>query len=239
MALIHSPKIVTDNLLLYLDAGNTKSYTGSGTAWTDIIGGYNGTLVNTPTFSSDNVGYFEFNGTNEYVDLGEDSDFGLGTDPFSVEMWFYRNGTQSQHSSLLSLTKNVSGGHIQDSNFQFVCNDNSSFKITMYLRNASSTGVTHQFNTVIPDLTWTHVVYVKEGTGANQVKCYVNGVVESSTFQIDFTLTNSNPRIYVAANRGNNYYHKGKISQCRIYKGKGLTAAEVKQNFDATKRRYQ
>ena len=108
----------------------------------------------------------------------------------------------------------------------------------MNLKNASASTVEQEFDTVIPSQTWTHVVYVKEGTGANQVKCYINGVVESSTFQIDFTLTNSNPRIYVACNRAANNYHKGKISQCKLYKNKGLTAAEIKQNFDALKGRY-
>jgi hypothetical protein len=51
MALSHSPKIVTDGLVLCLDAGDGKSYSGSGTTWTDRSGnGNNGTLTNDPTF---------------------------------------------------------------------------------------------------------------------------------------------------------------------------------------------
>jgi hypothetical protein len=51
MSLIHSPRIVTDGLVLCLDAGNPKSYTGSGTTWTDLSGnGNNGTLTNSPTY---------------------------------------------------------------------------------------------------------------------------------------------------------------------------------------------
>ena len=54
MALAHSPRIITDGLVLCLDAGNTKSYPGSGTAWSDLSGqGNNGTLTNGPTYSSE------------------------------------------------------------------------------------------------------------------------------------------------------------------------------------------
>ena len=53
MGLAHSPSIVTDGLVLCVDAANTKSYPGSGTTWTDVSGkGYDGTLTNGPTFSS-------------------------------------------------------------------------------------------------------------------------------------------------------------------------------------------
>ena len=54
MATSYSPKIITDGLVLCLDAGDGKSYSGSGTAWTDRSGNDNhGTLVNGPTFNSD------------------------------------------------------------------------------------------------------------------------------------------------------------------------------------------
>ena len=55
-------------MVLALDAGNTKSYPGSGTAWTDLSGrGNTGTLVNGPTYSSVNGGSIVFDGTNDYV----------------------------------------------------------------------------------------------------------------------------------------------------------------------------
>jgi hypothetical protein len=65
MALAHSPRIVTDGLVLCLDAGNTKSYPGSGATWTDLSGnGNNGTLVNGVGYSN---GALVFDGTNDYV----------------------------------------------------------------------------------------------------------------------------------------------------------------------------
>ena len=68
MAFVHSPKIVTDGLVLALDAGNTKSYVSGSTTWSDKSGrGNNGTLVNGPTFSSANGGSIVFDGVNDYV----------------------------------------------------------------------------------------------------------------------------------------------------------------------------
>ena len=68
MSLSRGPKIVTNGLVLYLDAANKKSYPGSGTTWTDLSGNNNtGTLTNGPTFDSNNGGSIVFDGTNDYV----------------------------------------------------------------------------------------------------------------------------------------------------------------------------
>ena len=59
MGLFHSPKIVTDGLVMALDAANTKSYPGSGTTWHDISGNGNNATLNSVTHKSDNGGVFE------------------------------------------------------------------------------------------------------------------------------------------------------------------------------------
>jgi len=60
--------IVTSGLVLYLDAGNASSYSGTGTTWTDLSGnGNNGTLINGPTFNSANGGSIVFDGSNDYI----------------------------------------------------------------------------------------------------------------------------------------------------------------------------
>lgn len=68
MSLHHSPRIVTDGLILCLDAGNSKSYAGSGNIWRDLSGRNNNVnLYNSPTFSNnDRSGAITFNGTNQY-----------------------------------------------------------------------------------------------------------------------------------------------------------------------------
>ena len=81
MSLAHSPRIITDGLVLCLDAGNTKSYPGSGTTWTDLSGqGNNGTLVNGVGYNGSNGGVYlestgkehdsEHRGITEYMSIG-------------------------------------------------------------------------------------------------------------------------------------------------------------------------
>ena len=70
MTTSYSPLIVTDGLVMYLDAANPKSYPGTGTTWTDISrNNNNGTLTNGPTFSSANLGSIVFDGSNDAIQL--------------------------------------------------------------------------------------------------------------------------------------------------------------------------
>jgi len=65
-----APNTVTDGLVLYLDAANTRSYPGTGTTWSDLSrGGNNGSLINGPTFNGGNGGSIVFDGTNDSVNL--------------------------------------------------------------------------------------------------------------------------------------------------------------------------
>jgi len=68
MSVVRGPKIVTDNLILCLNAADKKSYSGSGTTWHDRSGNdYDGTLTNGPTFSDANGGSIVFDGVDDYV----------------------------------------------------------------------------------------------------------------------------------------------------------------------------
>ena len=73
MGLIHSPSIVTDGLVLCLDAANSRSYPGTDTAWTNLAGINNGTLSNNPTFDAANAGAIVLDGGDDYIDLGTPS----------------------------------------------------------------------------------------------------------------------------------------------------------------------
>ena len=62
---------VTSGLVVHLDAGVEASYSGSGSTWSDMSGnGNNFTLTNSPTYSNDNVGKFQFNGSTQYASGG-------------------------------------------------------------------------------------------------------------------------------------------------------------------------
>jgi len=85
MGTSYNANIVTDSLVLCLDAANPRSYPGSGTTWYDLSGnGHNGTLVNGVGFNSGERGSMIFDGTNDYIDYGNFLD-----DPtdFTVVAW--------------------------------------------------------------------------------------------------------------------------------------------------------
>ena len=71
MACNAGPDIIEDGLVLCLDAGNKLSYPGTGTTWSDLVGSVSATLENSlnSTFSQDNLGNFDFDGADDYVDI--------------------------------------------------------------------------------------------------------------------------------------------------------------------------
>ena len=86
MGIAYNPRVVTDGLVLCLDAGNVKSYPGSGTTWTDLSGkGNTGTLTNGPTYSSANGGSIVFDGVDDRV---SGTSFNTGQN-FTINAWIY------------------------------------------------------------------------------------------------------------------------------------------------------
>ena len=70
MGVLYNSRIVTDGLVLCLDAGDRMSYPGAGTTWTDLTANKNnGTLTNGPTFDSANGGSIVFDGTDDFVSI--------------------------------------------------------------------------------------------------------------------------------------------------------------------------
>ena len=93
--------IITDGLVLYVDAGNTDSYPGSGTTWTDIsTNSNNGTLTNGPTFDSGDGGSIVFDGTDDYVDFGNILNIGTGDASFTG--WAKRTGGDGEQEWIFS-----------------------------------------------------------------------------------------------------------------------------------------
>ena len=106
---------------------------------------------------------------------------------------------------------------------------------------ATSVGIS---NTTVNlnDSNWHHVVFVRSG---NAIRLYHNGEqLESDGDVTGYNVTSSEAKFRIGKLRdaadpnGGYYFWNGKISGVKIYKGKGLTAAEVQQNYNATKGRY-
>ena len=224
MAVGYNPKIVTDGLVLALDAGNAKSYPGSGTAWTDLSrNGNNATLINGPTYSSADGGSIVFDGSNDYSSISSSSDFTFGTGDFTVEMWVYATNFTNRGAFFDSRKSDTLIGMV-------IGHESSTGEIRVYMPNLSVS--TTDFSAGL----WNHIAVTCEST---TVRLFVNGSLKDTG--TGSNLSNIDPvnigyRTYTSS--GYTYFN-GKISNFKVYKGKGLTAAEVEQNYNALKGRYE
>jgi len=236
VGLAHSPRIVTDGLALALDAGNTKSYPGSGTTWTNLIGSNNGTLTNGPTFSSLNGGSIVFDGSNDYVQVSASSDLNFGTGNFTIEGWFNKGATTANLTLLCS-----DRFYSPFDNGTWILRISSATQIELRTFDGKGNLESGGFNASTSVDTWHHFALVREGTGTNQTKFYLDGVLKGST-TITKSLTDAGTNGLRIGEEGDpgqsNALFNGKISNVKLYKGKALTAAEVAQNYSALKERY-
>ena len=227
MGLKHSPIIVTNGLVLCLDAGNSRSYPGSGTTWTDLSGLSNtGTLTNGPTYSSSNGGSIVFDGVDDYVDLGNPSSLSAigGTTNITASGWAYYTAYGGGGQSYSVIT-------VKGSPWTWLLENLSStfrFRITAGGSdvNVADTS-THALNT------WYNVVGTYDGSN---MKIYVNGVLKNTAAQTG-TLATNTETAKIGTWQGTNYNLTGRVSNVSIY-NRALTAAEIKQNYNALKGRF-
>lgn len=79
---------IPEGMVLFLDAGDTNSYPGTGSTWFDLSGlGNNGTISGA-TFSSTNSGVFDFDGVNDAITFSSPSEIPIGNDPYTISVWF-------------------------------------------------------------------------------------------------------------------------------------------------------
>lgn len=237
MGTAYNPRVVTDGMVLCLDAANAKSYPGTGTTWTDLSGnGRNGTLVNGPAYISDNGGSIAFSGTNDYMSISGATPAELQGNPsFSVEGWFKKTSSWTQGATW-GIGGNSVGQGINTWNF----NSTDQITIDFWGTSTYSTGQTYS------STAWKHIVWTYNGEGftTSNIVIYVDGVSYTGNGLTTLRGGTGTPAInssgIVVGRAGtttNNYYCKAAISNFKIY-SRVLTAAEIKQNFNALRGRY-
>jgi hypothetical protein len=231
MATSYSPKIITDGLVLCLDAGDRKSYSGSGTTWTDRSGNENnGTLTNGPTFSSDNNGLIQLDGTNDNIRTLWGANHNPYNNPITVSCWFKIDGLTK--SMIILSTGQARGNNDQNQRLYFGINTELSEKFGWGIRSSlwgssQITGITANTSD------WFHVALVINSSNAY---CYINNVLR------DTKLVNStyvlNDELWVGThNDDTDFEFHGKIANVMVYE-KDLSEAERTQNYNATKGRF-
>ena len=224
MGLSHSPSIVTNGLVLCLDAANKKSYSGTGTSWIDLSGnGNNGTLVSNPTYSSSNGGAFIFDGSAS----------GATTDiaPTLTNVVTFETAVNTsvglQTNSWIWGREGCYRLTYASTSVQFVlCTVNNAWYTTGTVVGANITTLSN----------WNYITATYDGT---RLKIYQNGVL-SATSTADISgnvLTNANGFALMKSGAANVAYGAGSMAFMKVY-NRLLSNSEIQQNFNALRGRY-
>jgi hypothetical protein len=223
------PKIVTDSLVFCIDAANTRSYSGSGdtaynTALTSAIGatktaGLSHTSLNPATFIA--------SASSNY--LLSDYTLASGTS-FTVCMWFKRQATAYWSALFANEVWNSGTGYVA----YF-----SSATSLIFSRGGGSSSITYS-NAGFASSSFNFYAFVKNPSGTNSI-IYINGIGVTSGSISDVAPTKpfiiNNRWLNAGTAPSNADSRESQFSQILVY-SKALSAAEVLQNYNATKRRY-
>jgi hypothetical protein len=212
MGFLDGPKIVTNGLVLSLDAADKNSYPGSGTTWSDLSGNNNtGSLTNSPTFNSANGGNLQF-ATNTYINLGNPTSLNILS--YTVAAWAKSNTFTNYQNIIFKGTGTGNYGIAINSSGDWTFQPVGTF-----------IGDTFSLNT------WNYFVGTSNGT---QVTAYRNGLQKRQT---TISPTNDGTVVTVGADTVNSRYFNGSIALVQMY-NRALSATEITQNYNAQKSRF-
>ena len=213
--------VVDGNLKLWLDAGQTTSYSGTGTTWTDLSGsGNNGTLTASPTFDSiTGGGTFTFNGSSQYATTTLNS--GTISDG-TLSAWCYPIASPNSSNFDGIIDGDLPGSYgtgigVNNGTYQAILNN-------QFWTTIGQAVTLNQWVMVSMTFTATTAVFYLNGTQAASLT-YTRGAVTPGTNYL------------VGKSAANARYFNGRISTAMVY-DRALTADEIAQNFNALRRRY-
>ncbi len=228
----YGPRIVSNGLVLCLDAANKRSYPGTGTTWTDLSGNSNnGTLTNGPTFSSANGGHIVFDGTNDYLSLNSALNFSTSTG-FTICMFLQKVNNQSGTAWNYFYSNNsptIEIGGYGQTGTSFVFKDNTVANTEIGSQDIVSS--------------WS---YISFGTNASTRTSYIYtlnptvGTVLTTSVGSVSNLTLGFERFFTTGPSGGpagTTYFRSKCATIQAY-NRVLTSTEVLQNYNATKTRF-
>ena len=225
--------IVTDGLVLYLDAGNYLSYPGSGTTWTDLSsGGNNGTLTNGPTYSPDNAGSIVFDGVDDYISFTSASSLIQGQTNFTIGLTF-QSDTNLVLRGLFGTLRYGCGGNIG-----LVSSFNNLVFYNDYGPNWPDAGTCYSvgFSNYVTSSIWIHAVATYDGT-TTKVYAVKRGTLSLATGTAKTGSSNVFNYPLEIGRGGGGYHLTGKVANAFIY-NRALTTSEVLQNYNSTKGRF-
>ena len=242
MSFTHGIKqIVSDGLVFYLDAANTRSYPGSGTSVIDMVNNTTTSLINGTSFSSTSPQYFDLDGVNDEIQVTSNSFTNL-LNNWTIDCWFnadvisgpdyvttvnplwWKVATDNGNSDTfyMGLATTPAGNKIRTGLER--ASDDADFAMTS--TTAISTGV------------WYNGIATYDN---NTLRIYLNGSSDgSSTIGVATAYSgNSAGRIgsTLHTNHGTKGAFNGKISIFKLY-NRALSSTEILQNYNVLKSRF-
>jgi hypothetical protein len=230
MSFNYSPKVVTNGLVLCLDAANQKSYVSGSTLWNDLTGNFNnGTLTNGPTFNSSNGGSIVFDGTNDYVLVNSNASIPYSSSARTISIWFYTNSTTwADNVNNLFFYGAGSTGNAFGIDF--------STYPSMEIYTWGGAGRDLTFSTTYSQVGWKNISITYNGL--TTILIYENGTF-TQTLTLSSACNTTLSSIYIGAVNPSVLagYYDGNIAQVSIY-NRALSSSEILQNYNATKTRF-
>jgi hypothetical protein len=205
--------IPTSGLTLYVDAGRTSSYSGSGNQWNDLsVNNNTGTLQNSPTYSSSNGGILTFNGSNQYTTFSSPSNIPIGNSNYTISVWF--------NTASLGINAFVGWGNFG------VTNQVTALRL-------SPTGFQHYWwgndldvSIALSINTWYNVVARFNGTNR---QIWLNNVLIGNDTPTGHNVPNANNLRIASSNSGE--FYQGKISNVLIY-NRAISDSEIAELYN-------
>ena len=225
MGVFSSPSIPLDGLVFSIDAGNIKSYSGSGTNVLDPINNISGVMNNGVVFSTLIGGYFSFDGTDDKILYPLNSAYDIS-----------QSITIEAHIRPTSYPTAGGGGMIITKVASYYLEFASNGKIRVYFGGLNSPGYHESVSTVYLNV-WTHVTITRDFAN-NTINIYINGVLDRTISGITGNITvQQTYGLSVGGYSAGGYLFVGHIACGKIY-NRALSGAEVAQLYNATKDRY-
>jgi hypothetical protein len=227
MAVYYNTRIVTENLVLCLDAANPKSYPGSGTTWTDLSGnGNTGTLVNGVGYNSSNLGSLVFDGVDDFVS-GTITPL---TGNYTIELTFKLITSNVGDNSLIALTASNTHGFLGEIS-------HSDKKIRFLHRYAYGVGGGDSFYSS-GSINLNQIYSISWVRDSNQ-KIYIDGNFDSQITTTNSAFNSNLTQLTIGQLLQTNSARiiNGNIYSVKVY-NRALTASEIQQNFNALRSRF-
>ena len=235
--------IVTDGLVFYVDAGNSNSYPGSGTTWSDLMSGIQlaSNNVDASNHNTSNGGFFSLDGTNESFHLS-DASLDYNRSNFSVEIWVRPTGNHSNWETVAFGKWNTGSG--TDNEFALGFSNSSGpspfqFSVQSPQNSGGTNGngifsVSSNSNYTVNQ--WYNLVATFDGANST-IKLYVDGtLVDTDTTFNDTQAKNVTTKYYIGRFEVR-VSILADIAKCALY-SKTLSASEITQNYNALKNRF-